>query len=270
MTAVTHALTKINTIPKAILKYAFGGTQRSFINQDSLIEQNIIEKVIEGRLRNEIDVMGPTLNEILLKNSWKKIIDHSSFLVTLPIEATKNRRMLSIQSITLGRLPRGTLGSSMGASNGNYGAMNQNSLTAQNNKAFQASAPTSVFSTSDVEVIGKNSFIVHSPNRNIEQFLIKALFSTDENFSTIIPQLYPRFAKCALYLTESYIYTNCYLEISRNALSAGKEFSEMRELIARYETSEEKFEDEMVLFKKALRVNDPLRKRSHNLMISPR
>lgn len=270
MTAVTHALTKINTIPKAVLKYAFGGTQRSFVNQDSLIEQNIIEKVIEGRLRNEIDVMGPTENEILLKNSWKKVIDHSAFLVTLPIEATKNRRMMSVISVTLGRMPRSSITSSMGAGFGTYGSTNGNSLSSQNNKVMTSSAPTEVFSTANVEIIGKNSFIVHSPNRNIQDFLMTALFSTDENFSTIIPQLYHRFAKCALLLTESHIYSNCYLDISRNALSAGKEFSEMREIVSRFEASEEKFEEEMSLFKKAIRVNDPLRKRKHNLMISPR
>lgn len=96
------------------------------------------------------------------------------------------------------------------------------------------------------------------------------LFSTDDSFSNIIPQLYPRFAKVALLLAESYIYTECYLDLSRNALSAGKEFSEMKEIVSRYEASEEKFEEEMSRFKKALRVNDPLRKKKHLLLVSPR
>lgn len=271
MSAVTHALTKINTIPKPVLKYAFGGAQRSFVNQDSLIEQNIIEKIIEGRLRSEIDIMGPTEQEVLLKNSWKRLIDASSFTVTLPIEATKNRRLMSIQAMTLGRMPITAYTSAIGANAQGYGSsMGSSGLGSQNQKVLHASAPTQVFSTSDCEIISKNIFIVQSPQRNIEGFLMTGLFSTDENFSSIIPQLYTRFAKCALYLAESYIYTNSYMEISKDALSAGKEFSEMREIVSRYEASEEKFEEEMSLFKKAMRVNDPVRKAKHNRMISPR
>lgn len=270
MSAVTHALTKINTIPKIILEYAFGKNQRSYVKQTSLIEQNIIEKIIQGRLRSEIDITGPTELQILLKEKWKQRVDHSSFTVTLPVEATKNRRLMSVNSITLGRMPINAISPVTGTSSVGFVNSQSSSLGAQNNKVLQTNAPTEVWSTAEVEIISKNIFIVQSPNRNIEGFLMEGLFATDENFSSIMPQLYTRFAKCALYLAESYIYTECYLDIARNALSAGKEFPEMREIVSRYENSEEKFEEEMSLFKKAMRVNDPARKRKHNRMISPR
>ena len=152
MSVVNYAIAEINSeIPEEILKFTFGDS-RSFVNQSSIIEQRIYEKVIDSRIRRKIDVVGPQELEIHLKNSWKNKIDLGSFEIVLPLEATKGKRLISVQSISIMRTPYN--GATMGTGFNNLAGSggHQNSYYSQMNKILTAGAPPVLYTTADIEI----------------------------------------------------------------------------------------------------------------------
>lgn len=273
MTPVQFALAEIrDRIPEEILNIVFVPKARyRHANNHSTVEQQILDKVINSRIRRYVDSQGA--QEITIPLSGLKFETHDiqGWSCHIPKERTNGRSITQAISVHVGltsgmgyNYPMGVTNLGMGAStnmnmNGGEGHHLQQARMLMN-----ANKPIDVTYTANVYLIDENTIYCEDrmPLSNLE---LRCMVSADSQFSFIQGAYVQDFADMCVLATEAYIARNQKIVVDKAALVGGVELGVIREYIDKYADSDEQFREFIrTKWRKIQRLTD--KPRSHHYL----
>jgi hypothetical protein len=270
MDALTKAVSEVKyTIPPQILNLVFSKNGIRYANNPGALEAAIRDKVIDPRVRIDVDLIGAIQVEIPLDTPMVNPIvsspspdtyDRFTYVYTIPKVMTQNRRITSALAYSYSY--NGNLGMSMSGSAA-HSQLTQCGLGAMSdavNAVSEAMAPIAINQTARVSIIGENVVLIEDYIPLPRQSFLRCLVSHDTEFSTIKPQTIPNFAQLVVLATKAYIYNVYRIELDRGFLQGGQELGSIRDVVDSYSDAEQMYQEFLKeKWRKISYMNDPSR-----------
>lgn len=270
MDAVTKALSEIRfRIPSQILRLVFTPNGERFMDAPGAVEYAIRSKVIDARVRVDVDLVGAAEMDIPLQDQWQEYTenpnveqyDRFSYIYRVPKQVTGGRQITSALAYSYG------YNASMGI--GAYQAPNPYQTSGCGNSAVldaatqvsMAMTPISINQTAFCSIIGENVVLIEGYIPLPRTSFLRCLLTHDSEFSTIVPQAYGRFADLCVLATQAYIYNEYYIRLGQGFLYGGQELPQIKELVDSYRESDQIYRETIATtWRKVSHLQDPQRK----------
>lgn len=262
MNPILYALNHLrHSIPQDILHLAF--SPRSAVNPTvrwgnnndfSSLDHQIRDKVIEGRVNLDCDLVGGTQVAIDLRGVSYEQYDMRSRVFRIPYERSGGRRIVSVQ--TLNYLNYN------GMPSYHHGTGDQ--LLQASMDMYYAVASMPIVSTANCQLIGDNVVLVQD---NVQQFsdqlAMTCLVENDSEMSNLNPGAYMHYAKLVELATKAYIYIQLSIRIDEGVLHAGMNLGRIREFVDGYSDANEMYQEYfMSTWRRVSYTNDRVRMHS--------
>lgn len=256
MTPIQFALAEIrDEIPEEILKIAFTPKtkyQSRKIFTPATIEQQILDKVINGKVRRHIDIQGAQEIVIPLNGLARQYTDNQAWYCHIPKSMTKGRRIISVIGVFLsaegwgggmGALAHGGQLLGQGFYNNAQGNC-QNSGAMINTIAdvVNSYGPTEMNYTANVYLVEENTIFCED-NISLTNLALRCKISSDEEFSFIQGGYIRHFSKLCLLATKAWIFKNTIVEMDKAYIEGGVEVGRIKEIIDGYSDANQEFDD---------------------------
>ena len=253
MTPIQFALAEIrDTIPDELLTMAFSPkvryrTLRNKTFSTNTVEQQIVDLVINGRVRRYVDSQGAQEVDVPLAGLHIEHIGTNAWTCHIPKTRTKGRRITNAISVhiayanAIGNL--GHIGVSGVSTYTNVGGdCGKSDTTRMIERIVQANKPMQTTWTADVYLIDENT--IFCEDRIVSGNLsLKCMIASDDEFSFIHGAYVQDFAELCLLATKAYIAKNLRITADKAYLESGMELGTIREYIDSYTDAEEQFKD---------------------------
>lgn len=241
MNPIEYALLEIrNQIPEEILRLAFPSLDNQWGGGMESLDFRIRCKVIEQRVRVDVNLIGGTQERFSLANcNFDVNPDYTSAVIHIPAEVTHNRQIVQVYNVTYG--PTGypaTMGTS--SSYGAYGASPRGQRTGQ---LVSSSAGADMFVLGNVEMLGNNTFLVYYNGLLSPAMWIDCRVADDENLNSIRPQSYQKFGALCVAACKAYIFRNFSISLDQGQLQGGMQLGVIRELVWNYQEAEQTYQE---------------------------
>jgi len=232
MDAITKALIDIKfTIPKDILDLAFIKRYQYYTAEFITIDKLIIDNVIEAKVLPDLNVVRGQEISINLDNCNLTTVSPDSFrietIIKVPPNILNGRNIISPLSVVL-----------------EYGPMNTGStnyLTQLTEVAVNSRSPTNGFSTTDLELIGNNTILVHENLPMIFGYL-NVMIENDKNMNNLNPKFYNIFGELCIWATKAYIYNTLIVDLNKGIIIGGHELSIIKDIVDSYQDAYEQYQ----------------------------
>lgn len=209
-------------------------------------DEQILEKVINARVRPDCDSAGATEAVIPLRGLQVEIIDRDRYIINIPKDRTNGREITSALSLVFYSLDN--LGLNSTALNG-FGMTSVAQAPCGNGvvdaavgmtKSFQ---PTIASETSHVRIKDGHTLIVDELIMPTPSSYLRCILSMDSTFSTLARPSWKHFAKLCTLATKAYIYNELIVELDMAEIVAGHELGKIKEIIEGYSDADELYEE---------------------------
>lgn len=253
MTPIQFALAEIrDTIPEELLTMAFSPKMRyRTLKQKrfstNTVESQIIDLVINGRVRRYIDSQGAQEVDIPLEGLNIENIGTNAWTCHIPKTRTKGRRITNAISVhiaynnTIGNL--GLIGASGISTHTNLGpSCGKSDTTRMVDRIVKHNQPMTTTWSADVYLIDENT--IFCEDRMVAGNLsLKCMIAADEEFSFIHGTYIQDFAELCLLATKAYIAKNLRITADKAYLESGMELGTIKEYIDSYADADEQFKE---------------------------
>lgn len=246
--AVRHMLNNIySQIPEEILELAFDtkGGRKS-------IDEEIIEKVIEGRLRPDCSAISGKYKEIVLDQKWaltSYLEQENAPAVTIPYvvykipkSAREDRQIVSVTEVTL---PYGStsimamMGGAtkncnyLGITGGSFADQAINGVTGHSNLTL----PTPIL------LDGGHVKLTPMEYGIFQSFtlLLKCRLEYDKDFTNLTPDAIFQLSELGVTATKAYIYNKLTVKLDMGMIKSGAEIGKIREIIDSYADANDRY-----------------------------
>lgn len=248
-TPILYALNTIKQkIPKRILELAFLPKQYNQLRRDPFmpgnIDDEIVKRVIYGRVKLDSDMVGA--NEILisLDGIVPEIIANDKYIYHIPKERTGGRSIVSALAIVLfnntniNPYSAGLMGT-QGTSTSMCNRGKLNPVQAMGSSV----QPHLVTQTTNVSVLGDNAVLVEDilapgPYRHL-----RCLVGYDTQLTSMQQAAWKAFAHLCVLATKAYIYNNLIIDLDQAQLVGGQELGIVKEKIESYSEADDLYEE---------------------------
>ena len=233
---ITYAISRIKfTIPKQILEKTFIPSGRYRYQESRSIDSFIREFVIEGRVAQDIELLGSTFIQIPIKSSWISNQGNGEYLIRVPASATQGRVITRVTSVEIGN------GNTAGMAN--YSGYNSNAIQNAARKVLDSSLPTPVTGTPHVELLDNNVIYVTDILFSGFNLYVNCYLSADENFNNLTKPAWMHFAKLCELACKAYIWTELSVTMDMAVLDGGQELGVFKDIVDGYEDAHEQYEE---------------------------
>jgi len=231
MDAITKALIDIKfTIPKDILDLAFIKRYQYYTAELVSVDKLIIDNVIEAKVLPDLNVVRGQEISISLDECEMFTVTPDAFryetIIKVPPKILNGRNIVSPLSIVLEYGPTNT------------GSSNYLVQTAE--AAINSRSATTGFSTTDLELIGNNTVLVHE-NLPVILGYLNVMIENDKNMNNLNPKYYNAFGELCILATKSYIYNTLVVDLNKGLIVGGHEISIIKEIIDNYQDAYESY-----------------------------
>lgn len=248
MGAIEKALAEIGfQIPQQILQKVFTpvynahGNRGLYLNQSS-IDAQIRQLVIDARCTVDSNLIGADEVHIPLEGLPFEHIDRYAGVMHIPKERTNDRDIIVPLALIYGNSTYS--GATTPASVPHSSSLTtRNSIAQGAKRAMEAMAPMPEVQNAWCSLIGPNTIAIEGYVPQISRGWLRALVSFDSGLSTLPPAYWNSFAKLCVLATKSYIYNFYRIDLDQGELASGRELGTFREIIDRYEISEEEYQE---------------------------
>lgn len=249
MDALRYAVNTIKQkIPKRILEAVFLPKEyyqlRRAPYMANNIDDEIINKVIMGRVRHDCNTAGAQEVTIPLRTVNPEFIDNDKYVYHIPKQLTGGRTITSAISIVLysmGNISSGLDGflgtNSIGMSTCDIGTMNP--VKAVGN----AYSPQVAVETTNVRVIGDNMVLVQDLVGPGGDRHLRCMVSHDAQFSNLDPTTWKAFAQLCVLACKAYIYNDLVIEMDTAQIHAGHELNAFKDRVESYADADDLYEE---------------------------
>lgn len=240
MNAITYAINQVrHAIPPAVLELTFSpqaitrfGSRWQGNDQHVSIDASIRDKVIEGRVNIDCNLVGGTMVAIDLSNVPYDQIDYTTRVWQIPYEATGGRRIVSIR--TLNYLTYHGVG-------GYYHGQGNQLLSAAQD-LYRAISSMPVVSTANCQLIGDNTVLVRDDIRHLsDQLGMTCMVENDEGMGNLNAGIFQTYARLVELATKAYIYNNTNIAMDQGVLNGGMALGRIREVVDSYADANEMY-----------------------------
>jgi len=231
MDAITKALIDIKyVIPKDILDLAFVRRHQYYTSEIVPLDKLIIDNVIEAKILPDLNVVRGQEISINLQDCQMMTVSPDQFrletVIKVPPRILNGRNIVSALQISLEYGP------------GNSG---DNSYFVQMAEAAvnTRSTPTG-FTTTDLELIGNNTILVHENLPLIVGYLT-VMIENDKHLNNLNPSYYNRFGELAVWATKAYIYNTLVVDLNKGLIVGGRELSVIKDIVDGYSDAYESY-----------------------------
>lgn len=260
MDAIKIALRDIAMeIPMEILQRVFAPGTREFYRQRSAVESQILEKVIEPKVRVDCDLAGAMEVSIPLTGLKPEVLNQFTVAFKIPKNITNGRRITSVLSVTYGTSGLANFGSNDLMSQ--YGNSSYSALSDVGTGLLNAHTAIPDMQNAYAYSIGENVVAIEGYTPMLSYGYLRCLMSHDENLTNLKPQAYPAFAELCIYAVKAYIYNNYIIKMDEGELVAGRELQSFKNIIESYSDAAELYREYYkTTWSKVSFLNDPERK----------
>ena len=242
MNAIQYALNSLrHSIPEGILQLTFAPknitqpTSRWRGNNDQYsIDYAIRDKVIEGRVNIDCNLIGGTEANIDLTRLNYQQPDAATRIYTVPRELTQGRRIVSIRYLAYM--------SHHGVPAYGHGETNQ--LNSAVTDMMRAHMQLPIVATANCSVLGDNVVMIRDDIQHFtSQYVLVCLLENDAAMNNLNPGAYMQYAELVGLATKAYIYTHTALPMDQGMLYAGMSLGRVREIIDGYADANEQYKE---------------------------
>lgn len=257
MNPVNYILGQIKfLIPAEVLRAAF--YRREFGQQvlPTNIDELIRERVIEGRVRQDCDLVGGTETVIPIYDLPYDAWDNYRYCYRIPLSRTNGRYITRTVGVMLGNA---------GLFNMPYvgGAGYSQVLEASSAVLASNSAIPDVAST-DVQLIGPNTILVSNLTTFSSQMHLRCYVENDADFANLRSTALHRFSELCVLATKAYIYNTLKIPMDMGQLVGGMNLGAFKEVVDEYRDSAQLYQDFLLnKWKRIAILNDPMAKKRH-------
>lgn len=209
------------------------------------IEAALQEKIINGRLREDLDVVGGTTVEIPLMdipfqrlddpNAWE---ERYNVIYQIPKSATNGREITSVSALIFGiNSQTGSAAYAQGA--WPYGSGNGTIMQNQTQGLLNAMSPIPVTQSASTTLIGPNAVLIMDWVPLLRNAYMRVVLGYDSQFTAIPRKYWQSLSKLAVLATKAWIHTNYLLEMGENELRYGSSLSDFRGIVEGYADANE-------------------------------
>jgi len=231
MDAITKALIDIKfTVPKDILDLAFVKRYQYYTAEFVSLDKLIIDNVIEAKVLPDLNAIRGQEISIYLKDCQMHTVSPDGFrletVIKVPPKILNGRNIISPLSIVL-----------------EYGPVNtgsSNYFVQIAEAAVNARSATTGFSTTDLELIGNNTILVHE-NLPVIVGYLNVIIENDKNMNNLNPRFYNIFGELCTWATKAYIYNTLIVDLNKGLIIGGHELSIIKDIIDSYQDAYEQY-----------------------------
>lgn len=279
MDALSYAINEIrHTIPPPLLNLVFSRNGIRFANNPGALDAAIRDKVIDGRVRQNVNAIGAVQIDIPLDGPGvgltmgdrsPETYDRFTYVFEVPKTLTQNRTITS--ALAYSYAYNGHAGVNLSAVDNIAGSAMcgySNVMDAVQGVA-QSMMPIQVNQTARVSIVGENVILIEDYIPLPRQSYLRCLVTHDSQFSTIKPQSVPAFSTLVVLATKAYIYNMYRIELDRGFLQGGQELGEIKNTVDSYSSAEEEYQTFLRdKWRKISHMNDPARMQRFAKMIT--
>lgn len=226
---------------------------------DSLIRT----KVIEGRVRQDCNVVGGNEQIIPLAGLRPEHVDRFSYVFRIPKSMTQNRSIIQVLSLSMGH----------GNSNGsmNLGIQGYSQLLDAASAVMASHAAIPMVSTARCHLIAENTVLITETMALAPNSFLRCMLEYDDEFSTMRPQTVRPFTRLVELAVKAYIYNELNIPVGEGQLVGGMELGQFRTVLEGYADSEDLYQafiDEV--WQRVALLDDGPRRERHLRMIVAR
>lgn len=254
---ITYAINRIKfAIPRAILEKTFIPAGRHRYKESRSIDSFIREFVIEGRVAQDIELLGSTFIQIPVRSNWISNQGNGEYLIRIPASATQGRSITRVTSVEIGN------GNIAGMST--YTSFNSSAMLNSARKVLDSVMPTPITGTPHVELLDNNVIYVTDIMFSGFNLFVNAYLGADENFNNLTKPAWMHFAKLCELACKAYIYNELYINMGQAMLSGGQELGNFKDVVDEYRDALEQYEEYFTArWRKVAIMADPKSKDRH-------
>lgn len=258
MSPIQFALSEIrDEIPEEVLELAFiPKTKYKLARQKFMstsVEQQILEKVINGKVRRHIDAQGAQEITVDLNGLQREKVGPQAWIMHIPKSRTKGRSITSVLGVHIGLYSNSNVdgaapyfgmgvSSSFLSGNGSNTGCNNNAQVRAVNDLLQTYAPVEMNYTANVYLVDENT-IYCEDNMSVFNLVLRCKVASDSEFSFIQGAYVRHFAKLCILATKAWIYKNLNVKLDKAHIEGGVEVSKIREIVDDYRDASEQFNE---------------------------
>lgn len=275
MNAIGYALNEVRQrIPPEILKLVFNRSRINNVVYSAMsrdlpvaVSGEIRRQVIDSWVLPMIDCKGAVVDDIpLMGLGFEEPVPHQR-IYHIPKSLTNGRSITSVYAVIWGRNGASSLNPYASYGNNVLGGCGVSAVTMATRQVANSFAPIGLTQTTDVTLIGENTFLVEGWQPIPGEHYAKVMLGHDEELSLIKPRSYPVFASLVVAATKAFIYNNYYIELGAGELVSGMQLGQIKEIVDGYREAETILDD---IYKnqwgKVAHLGDPGRKQRHLAM----
>lgn len=243
-------------IPAEILQVAFYRREFGQFIRPVTVDDLIRERVIEGRVRPDCDLVGGTEITIPIHDLTYEIWDTYRYCYRIPRERTNGRQITRTVGVIIG---------SNYYSGGMYMGVEgySQTLDASNGVLASLSAIPHVASA-DVQLVGPNTILVSDILTTTSMLFLRCYVENDADFNNLRSTVVQRFSEMCLLATKAYIYNKLKVPMDMGELIGGQPLGAFKEIVDGYSDAREQYQDFLLnKWKRIAIFNDPMAKRRH-------
>jgi len=244
-------------IPIEILNVAF--VKREFgqrvlpVNVDELIR----EKIIEGKVRPDCDLVGGTEIVVPLSDLRYEQWDQYRLCYQIPRERTGGRNITRCHSVIIGN--QYFTGSAFSGLND---GTSQTLQAVQGVLASVTSIP--IVATYDVQLVGPNMVLVSDVSMMNSQLQLRCYVENDADFNNLRSTAIQRFSEMCVLATKAYIYNTLKIPMDMGQLVGGMQLGAFKEIVDSYSDAAQLYQEFLLhKWKRIAILNDPMAKKRH-------
>ena len=231
MDAISKALIDIKfAIPREVLDLAFIKRHQYYTAEFISVDKLIMNNVIEAKILPDLNVVRGQEISIDLSECEMMTVSPDAFrietVIKVPPRILNGRNIISPLQISLEYGPTNSGGNSY---------ITQIAEAAVNSK----SAPTG-FTTTDLELIGNNTILVHE-NVPLVIGYLSVMIENDKNMNNLNPSYYNTFGDLCILATKAYIYNTLVVDLNKGLIIGGRELSVIKDIIDGYSSAYEDY-----------------------------
>jgi hypothetical protein len=284
MNAIQYLLNRIKQeIPPQIIERVFAPQVIRSVRQAApaygfqfanSIDAQLIDKIIEGRLRPDLDYAGGTSVDISLDGLAHQELDSPfayegrfNVIYQIPKSRTNGLEITAVHAFIYG------INSQVGStsySGGQWPYTTANSTIIQQGMQgmLNAVSPIPISQSANTTIIGPNTILITDWTPLVRNGYMSVLLGYDSQFATIPSKYYHALSKLAILATKAWIYNNYLLEMGEQELFYGMTLDRFTSIIERYEDANDLYAEYLATQWKAMALlADPKSAMKHYRML---
>lgn len=251
MNPIQYALGEIKrSIPPAIIQKFFMPTKYNQLRRDPFMpmspDEQIIEKIINGRVRLDCDIAGATEAVIPLRGLTVEVVDRDRYVIHIPKERTNGRTITSALALVFYSLDQLGLNAMSMTGMGQVAAANSacsNGVVDAAVSMAKSFQPTIASETTHVRIKDGHTLIVDELIMPTPNSYLRCILSMDATFSTLARPSWKHFGKLCTLATKAHIYNEYIVEMDMAEIVAGQELGKFKEIVESYSEANDLYDE---------------------------